>query len=48
MNKPISASGLLKELSIGGVEEELRVAPKNAISLGVVRFFVAEVEDGAE
>ena len=48
MNKPISTSGLLKELAIGGVGEEAGVVPRNATGLGVVELWVAEVESDAQ
>ena len=48
MNKPISASGLLKQLSIGGVRKEPRIVPKDAAGLGVLWLLAAEVEGDAE
>ena len=48
MNKPISTSGLLKQLSIGGVREKTRIVPRNATGLAIVGLLVAEVEGDAE
>jgi len=48
MNKPISASGLLKELSIGGIREETLVIPRDATGLGVVGLLKARIERDAK